>query len=83
MKPQVFDRNEHVYRNDAFIEWVKDAGILPLMDLAIMTPEAVDTNKQNPIGMLSMQGGLGPINAMESIQIKIPLLRISTITWKS
>lgn len=25
MKPQVFDRNEHVYRNDAFIEWVKDA----------------------------------------------------------
>ncbi len=25
MKPQPFDRNEHVYKNDAFAELVKDA----------------------------------------------------------
>ena len=25
MKPQAFDRSEHVYRNDAFAELVKDA----------------------------------------------------------
>ena len=40
------------------------------MDLEITTPEVVDMNKQNQIGMLSMKEEFGRVNAMESMPKK-------------
>jgi hypothetical protein len=42
------------------------------MDLEITTPEEVDMNKQNQIGMSSMKAGPGRISAMENMPKKTP-----------